>query len=241
MDYDTFLEFVKTRRTKRGIKPDPIPDDTVDKLVEAARWAPSGFNMQPWEFVVVRELELRNEVKRIIDDYRSHDFFALEATREKWQGEPWIPRERGDFLLPLAPLYILILGDTRSNQGLPMAGRFTFQKMFSIFDSTLSNAGLYMLLAAHSLGLGAHYTSATKYPKVSGLLKGLLNIPDYLTLYDMLVVGKSDMKVKQKMMRDRKEMIHYEKSGPDEFRSDEDVRKQIIAFRAAILGFTKEK
>ena len=37
MQYEEFLDFVKSRRTLRAIKPDPIPDEMVDKLLEAAR------------------------------------------------------------------------------------------------------------------------------------------------------------------------------------------------------------
>ncbi len=237
MDYEAFLEFVKTRRTIRAIKPDPIPDDVVDRLIEAARWAPSGFNMQPWEFVVVKDLVLRTAIKKVVDDYRANDFFAMEATREEWQGSPWTPAERGgEFGLPLAPVFIVLFGDTRRNVGLPMAGRYTYQKWYSIFDSTLSNAFLYMLLAAHSLELAAIYTSATKYPKVGGLIKGLLNIPYYMELYDMLLVGKSEMKAAPKLMREKGEMIHFNQAGSDEFVSDEKVREQIIQFRAGNIG-----
>jgi len=49
--YEEFLELVKTRRTIRAIKPDPISDELVVKILEAARWAPTGFNMQPLELV----------------------------------------------------------------------------------------------------------------------------------------------------------------------------------------------
>ena len=52
MDYKALLELAKSRRTIRAIKSDPIDDQTVAKLLEAARWAPTGFNMQPCEFVV---------------------------------------------------------------------------------------------------------------------------------------------------------------------------------------------
>ena len=236
MDYDDFLEFVKTRRTIRAIKPDPIPEDVVDKLIEAARWAPSGFNMQPWEFVVVKDLSLRTAIKKVVDDYRTNDFFAMEATREEWQGSPWRPAPQGEFGMPLAPVFIVLFGDTRRNVGLPMAARYTYQKMSSIFDSTLSNAFLYMVLAAHSLGLAAIYTSATKYPKVGGLIKSILNVPHYMELYDMLLVGKSDLKVAPKIMREKNEMIHYDKAGPEEFPSEETVKKQIIKFRAGNVG-----
>jgi len=236
MDYKTFLKFVKNRRTIRAIKPESIPEDVVAKLIEAARWAPSGFNMQPWEFVVVKDLALRTAIKEVVDHYRANDFFAMEATREEWQGSPWTPSGQGEFALPLAPVFILLFGDTRRNVGLPMAARYTYQKWYSIFDSTLSNAFLYMLLAAHSLGLAAIYVSATKYPKVGGLIKGILNIPSYMELYDMLLVGKAQMKVPPKLMRDKEEMIHYDKAGDEEFLSDTQVREQIIKFRAGNVG-----
>ena len=39
MDYDSLLELVKTRRSIRRFKPNPIPDEYIDKIIEAARWA----------------------------------------------------------------------------------------------------------------------------------------------------------------------------------------------------------
>ena len=83
MDYDGFLKLIKSRRSIREIKPDPVPDEYIEKILEAARWAPSGFNMQPWEFVVVRDPDLKRGIKQIVDDYRTNDFFPMEATREE--------------------------------------------------------------------------------------------------------------------------------------------------------------
>ena len=51
MDYEGFLELIKARRSTRRFKPDPVPDDVIDRIVEAGRWAPSGFNQQPWELL----------------------------------------------------------------------------------------------------------------------------------------------------------------------------------------------
>ena len=47
MDYDQLLELVKRRRSKRRFKPDPIPDASIERIIEVARWAPSGFNRLP--------------------------------------------------------------------------------------------------------------------------------------------------------------------------------------------------
>ena len=68
MQYDELLELVKSRRTIRAFKADSIPDETVERLLEVARWAPTGFNTQPAELLVVRDPELRKAAKKIVDD-----------------------------------------------------------------------------------------------------------------------------------------------------------------------------
>lgn len=87
MEYDRLLELVKRRRSIRRFKPDPIPDEYVDKIIEVARWAPSGFNMQPWEFVVVKKPDLRKKISALFHGRGAH-MKAMEATREPWQGPP---------------------------------------------------------------------------------------------------------------------------------------------------------
>ncbi len=49
------LEIIKSRRSIRRFLDKPIPFEMLDRLLEAARWAPSGGNCQPWAFVVIRE------------------------------------------------------------------------------------------------------------------------------------------------------------------------------------------
>ena len=46
--YETLLKLVKTRQSARKFRPDPIPEDTINKILEVARWAMSGANAQPW-------------------------------------------------------------------------------------------------------------------------------------------------------------------------------------------------
>jgi len=234
VDYDALLEFFKERRTLRAIKPDPIPDEMVDKLLEAGRWAPTGFNMQPVEFLVVKDPELRSGITKIVDDYKNDDFFALEATREEWQGSPWKIDSHGRWQCPPAPVHILVMGDTRRRVGLPMPARYSKQKGDSIFESSLSNAFMYVWLAATSLGLAAQPVSAVKYPLVQGLVKHLLNLPDYIYIYDIFLVGYNAMEggPSSKLMRRLDEMVHYERAKDDEFLSEEKLRDQIKKLRA---------
>jgi len=81
MDYEGFLELVKQRRSIRSFKPEPIPDGDVDKIIEAARWAPSGANSQPWEFIVVKKPELRDRIVQFYQQDRELTH-QMELTRE---------------------------------------------------------------------------------------------------------------------------------------------------------------
>lgn len=56
------LEIIKTRRSVRRFKPELIPDDLLDKILEAGRWAPSGLNNQAWRFAIVTN---RETIKKI--------------------------------------------------------------------------------------------------------------------------------------------------------------------------------
>ena len=50
-------ECIRSRRTVRDYKPDPIPPEALYKILQAARWAPSSSNTQKWHFVVVQDRE----------------------------------------------------------------------------------------------------------------------------------------------------------------------------------------
>ncbi|MDP9175663.1 MAG: nitroreductase family protein [Planctomycetota bacterium] len=52
---DEFEILAKTRRAVRHFKPDPIPPELLNRLVDIARWAPSGYNLQPTHFVLVTD------------------------------------------------------------------------------------------------------------------------------------------------------------------------------------------
>jgi len=55
-------DIIKTRRSVRKFKPDPIPDDLIEKVLEAGRWAPSGLNNQAWRFAVVTDTSVITQI-----------------------------------------------------------------------------------------------------------------------------------------------------------------------------------
>ncbi|HHF52696.1 MAG TPA: nitroreductase [Candidatus Aminicenantes bacterium] len=56
------MDIMKSRRSVRRYKDKPIPEDILNKVLEAARIAPSGKNFQPWKFIIVRDREKREEL-----------------------------------------------------------------------------------------------------------------------------------------------------------------------------------
>ena len=59
------LELLKSRRSVRKYKSTPVEQEKIDKCLEAARWAPSASNKQPWEFLLVKDEELRTKLAMI--------------------------------------------------------------------------------------------------------------------------------------------------------------------------------
>lgn len=62
MDFEAFERLVRERRAVRHFKPDALPEGLLDRLLDAAHWAPSGYNLQPTHFAVVTEPELRERL-----------------------------------------------------------------------------------------------------------------------------------------------------------------------------------
>jgi len=69
------LEAIKGRRSIRAFKSQDVPAEIVEKLIEAARWAPSAGNIQPWEFIIVR----KPEIKRKLAEAALNQTFIEEA------------------------------------------------------------------------------------------------------------------------------------------------------------------
>ncbi|WP_347491201.1 nitroreductase family protein [Desulfoscipio sp. XC116] len=57
-----FMEVIRKRRSIRKYKPEPVPDEYIHEILEAARLAPSGTNLQPWRFVLVKSAEKRQQL-----------------------------------------------------------------------------------------------------------------------------------------------------------------------------------
>ena len=233
---DFLLELVKNRRSIRSFKPDPIPDEYIHKIIEVARWAPSGANLQPWEFVVVKDKELKEKIVQFCRTSMENTS-EMETTREKWQlllkpgsASPPLPKNQNNY--PVAPVFILLYGDSRTNIGLPMYRRYNKHLEEEAFRGGLASAFLYMQLAASSLGLASQWVSQIGTPFANCMIKNLLGIPAELEPYDMMAVGYPAAEPTPRVVRTQAEITHYDHS-PESFRTADQVKDSIQKIRGS--------
>jgi nitroreductase len=210
--YDTLLRLAKERRTIRRFKSDPVPDDCITKIVEVARWAPSGFHTQPWEFVVVTQKELKEKIVAILRQYGP-------PIQNPVQTETVRTENRFD----AAPVLIIVLADWRARVGLPDAVQSSDERVDNTLRISLAGAFLSMQLAATALGLASQWYSAASGEKAQAAIKSLIDIPDDLKIFDMLILGYAAETPLLKEVRDLNQMIHYNDCGVNDFRSNEEV------------------
>jgi nitroreductase len=212
-EYDRLLDLVKKRRTVRKFKPDRVPEGCIEKIIEVARWAPSGFHTQPWEFVVVRKKEIRDAIVGVLD--------RLAPPIVKAGPSGSAADSHGSFRD--APVFIILLADWRAKAGLPGHPTEINPMVTGIYHSGLASAFLYMHLAASSLGLASQWYSAASRPEAEREIRSIIGFPAALTIYDMMVLGYPAVPPGDKELRSLAGMIHYDDCGPQDFRTDSQV------------------
>ena len=60
-----FYQVIRSRRSIRAYKPDPVESDKLDRILEAGRLAPSACNLQPWAFVLISDPAIRKDFKKV--------------------------------------------------------------------------------------------------------------------------------------------------------------------------------
>jgi 5,6-dimethylbenzimidazole synthase len=178
-DRDAVYRAIRTRRDVRDqFLPDPIPDDLVRRLLEAAHSAPSVGFMQPWNFVLVRDEAMR--------------LAAWEAfSKANAEAEAMFAEEQRDLYRSLklegirkAPLSICVTCDP-DRAGPVVLGRTHNPRMDS-YSAVCAIQNLW--LAARAEGIGVGWVSIFHDADV----RALLGIPDGIEIVAWLCLGYVD-------------------------------------------------
>jgi nicotinate-nucleotide--dimethylbenzimidazole phosphoribosyltransferase len=174
-DREAVYRAIHQRRDVRNYKPDPVPDETLTRILGAAHRAPSVGFMQPWNFVLLRERALR---QRVYDHFAEVNARAAEVWRDDKKRTYQALKLQG---ILDAPLNLLITCD-RTRGGEHVLGRFTMRDT-DVYSTCLAVQNLW--LAARAEGIGVGWMSIME-PEV---ITGLLGLPSQVEPIAYLTMG----------------------------------------------------
>ena len=179
----SLLDAIYTTRSVRRFRPDPIPDDVVAKLIEAATRAPSGRNAQSWRFVVVKDAGVRAKLgavyKEAWDEYSPPSrLAAITDPRERRRVES--AYHLGAHMGDEAPVLVLVCAPRERASGADPAAARTLGA--SIYPAVQN-----LLLAARARGIGGCLTTIHLYREAQ--VKAALGIPDDVDTYALVPLG----------------------------------------------------
>ncbi|MCL2149650.1 MAG: nitroreductase family protein [Dehalococcoidia bacterium] len=230
MQIDNFVELTRARRSVRRFKPDPVAPELLEKILEAGRWAMSGANAQPWEFVVVQNADTLAKLAQ--SWFEPHtEMYAIEQMRMAELRLPPLREFATTAAFRDAPVIIAIVGDRRTDQATVLGAAFltTEGATDAIYLKNMANTTHNMHLAAAAAGLGAMWVSITHM--WADEIKRILDIPSILEVHTMIALGYPAYTPLCAKRRPLSEIVHFDKYDLSKLRSAEDVQHFIYELR----------
>ena len=171
VDENPVIENILTRRSIRDYLETPLSEQTIRKIIDAGRYAPTGLNFQPWRFVVVQN----KEVCKMLSNYAQPILIKNLEGRNDAGAVNFLKRVQ-DINFSLfynAPVLILVIG-TKNN---------------ALTDYDCSMCAGNMMLAAHSLGIGSCWIGGAAVIQQSEELMTELKIPQNYKIIAPLIFG----------------------------------------------------
>jgi len=175
------MDAIKGRRSVRKYKADRVGDETIQKVLEALRWAPSWANTQCWKVIVVKDPKVRSEVSAAL----SKNNPALSSISEAQ--------------------ILLVLCGTRGISGYYKGEPKTAKGDWLMFDTGLAMENL--CLAAHALGLGTVIVGNFDHQRVAEIL----GVPQSVEVVAMTPLGYPASEAATPRRKEISEFVFYEK------------------------------
>jgi nitroreductase len=181
------LEAIRTLRSMRRLKPEPVEPEKIRLILEAAGKAPSGGNSQPWEFIVITDSAVKQRLREVT--VQGLEIYAKSNLR--------IPKDAiSNFLSPTNPVAlmaqntdkvpVLILACLNTKRAKRLTDEWSWLEEQANWASVFP-AVQNLLLAARAIGLG---TAISVFPLFRMKeLRQLLRLPDFVKPGILIYVG----------------------------------------------------
>lgn len=187
---------LRTRRSIRRFKADPIPDSVIESILTTSTYAPSAHNRQPWRFAVVKQnaRSIKSRLGLAITTKMREDMQA------EGSAETDIEKRVASSLRRIeeSPLTIILCRDVED-----VRADTEQEKVMGI--QSVANAGLQLLLAAHAEGLGGNWICWSLYAPEA--VRTVLNLPYSWEPQAMYFIGYAEEEPQLKERKSLKEIV----------------------------------
>ena len=170
MDMNPVMDAIKSRRAIRSYEDKQVPGSTIQMILEAATYAPSAINVQPWKFTIITN---KDEIKRLSDKTKPTIIRSLPDVGD--EGLVGLKKRLSDPQYNIfynAPLLIFVSGA---------------KSPYAVYDCSM--AAQNMMLAAYSLGIGSCWIGTAVHSANDPKVKPTLGIPEDHEVYAALIFG----------------------------------------------------
>lgn len=188
--------FLRTRRSIRRFKTDPVPAPAIERILETAIHAPSAHNLQPWRFAVIADLSAKKRLGTALTAKMRADMTAAGAPETEIKTRV----ERSLHRLGEAPVVLLLCRDTTVLRGEEPEEEFMAMQ-------SVAAAGLQLLLAAHAEGLGGNWICWPLYAQEEA--RDALSLPETWQPQGMFFLGYADEEPRTKVLKSLQEVMRY--------------------------------
>jgi F420 biosynthesis protein FbiB-like protein len=187
-------QFLRSRRSIRRFKAEPVADSVIERILTTATYAPSAHNLQPWRFVVIKSADVKPRLAKALTDKMRLDMHVEGAPETEIEKRVASSLRRIDE----APVIILLcreISDVRVN---------TLEENIMNIQST-ALAGLQLLLAAHAEGLGGNWICWALYAQEA--TRSALDLPETWVPQAIIFIGQANETPKAKTSRSMNELV----------------------------------
>lgn len=178
------LAAIKSRRSLRRYRPDPVAREIVEALLEAAIWAPSAHNRQPFRFVVVQSLEQKTQLAAVMAARLRLDLAADGVPEASIEADA----ARSFARVSGAPVVIIACLTMRDMDVYSDARRAQNEYLMAV--QSVAMAAQNLLLAAYDLGLGACWMCAPLF--CPDVVCDVLQLPEDWQPQGLVTLGYPD-------------------------------------------------
>ena len=212
---EALIDIMRRRRSVRRFeKGRSVPRETLLRIAEAGRWAPTGANAQCWDLVIVDDPDMRDKVLKVF----------LRQSQRLVDHAKGFPAVKKTYLANTVAIFI-VLGDPRWKACFPQATSDSFAAEYAennerIYLASIGAAIQNLQLAVTAEGLTSAWLSGGAERTTNAELSALLGYPPFLEAIGTMPVGIPDKDVTQRYRRPLEQLVHWNGYHMDQHRPD---------------------